>query len=159
MSLIFTENFQTLRKWPLIPSLFYKNRFITNFKEKTELFNSFFCKQCSFIASHSKLPTSLNYVIGNYLSWISIQSVELGKIIVSLDSNKACGHGNISIRMLKIFGDPICKHFEMIIWSTRHCIGVGSGLLIRLLEILSWFCVTCQITLVLLTWRYTCSCK
>ena len=34
------------------------------------------------------------------------------KIIVSLNPNKAHGHDNISICMLKICGDAICKHLE-----------------------------------------------
>ena len=77
------------------------------------LFWSFFCKQCSFIANHSKLPNSLNTSLANVylqLFW----SEDLGKIIRSLDLNKAHGHGNISIRMLKICGDTTCKPLEMI---------------------------------------------
>ena len=35
-------------------------------------------------------------------------------MIVSLNSNKAHGHENISIRMLKICGDTICKPLELI---------------------------------------------
>ena len=37
------------KKIPLIPPLFHENRFLTDFKEKAELFNSFFAKQCSLI--------------------------------------------------------------------------------------------------------------
>ena len=33
----------------LIPPLFHENRFITDFKEKAELFNSFFSSQCSLL--------------------------------------------------------------------------------------------------------------
>ena len=36
------------------------------------------------------------------------------KIIVSLNPNKAHGHDNISIRMLKTCGDTICKPLELI---------------------------------------------
>ena len=34
-------------KIPVIPPLFHSNKFITDFKEKAELFNSYFAKQCS----------------------------------------------------------------------------------------------------------------
>ena len=37
------------RKIPVIPPLFHNNKFVTDFKEKAELFNSFFAKQCSLI--------------------------------------------------------------------------------------------------------------
>ena len=40
------------------------------------------------------------------------------------------------------------------IWSTRHC-GLGrSGFLISTLGKLNWFCLTSQITLVLLMWKW-----
>ena len=42
------------------------------------------------------------------------------KIIVSLNPNKAHGHENISIRMLKICGNAICKPLELIFQSSYH---------------------------------------
>ena len=45
------------KKIPLIPQLYYDNRFITDFKEKVELFNSFFSKKCSLISNNSSLPS------------------------------------------------------------------------------------------------------
>ena len=42
------------RKRPIIPPLFLKIKFVTNFKEKPELFNSFSAKQCSLIKNDSK---------------------------------------------------------------------------------------------------------
>ena len=35
-------------------------------------------------------------------------------MIISLNPNKAHGHGNISRRMLKIYGDTICKPLDLI---------------------------------------------
>ena len=37
------------RKIPVIPPLFHKNKFVTDFKVKAELVNSFFAKQCPVI--------------------------------------------------------------------------------------------------------------
>ena len=102
------------KKIPLIPSLFYENRFITDFKEKAELFNCFFSKQCSLLTNHSELSTSLSFQTNKPLSSATFLAEDIGKIIQGLDHNKAHGHDNISIRMLKICGDTICKPLEMI---------------------------------------------
>ena len=42
-----------------IPPLFHENKFITDFKEKAELFNHFFVNQCSLLSNNSVLPTNL----------------------------------------------------------------------------------------------------
>ena len=105
------------KKIPLIPPLlplFHENRFITDFKEKAELFNSFFCNQCSLLKNCSKLPTNLRYVTHKRLRAINFTADNIEKIIVSLNSNKAHVHDSISIRMLKIYGDTICKPLELI---------------------------------------------
>ena len=110
LSKIFLNN----KKIPLIPPLFHENRFITDFKEKAELFNSFFSNQCSLLKNCSKLPTNPRYVTDKRLRTINFTADNIEKIIVSLNTNKAHGHDNISIRMLKICGDPICKLLELI---------------------------------------------
>ena len=45
------------RKIPCIPPLFHDNKFITDFEEKSEVFNSFFAKQCSLIDNGSTIPS------------------------------------------------------------------------------------------------------
>ena len=102
------------KKIPLIPSLFHENRFITDFKEKAELFNSFFSNQCSLLKNCSKRPTNPRYVTDKRLCTINFTADNIEKIIVSLNSNKAHGHLHISMRMLKICGDTICKSLELI---------------------------------------------
>ena len=102
------------KKIPLIQPLFHENRFITDFKEKPEFFNSFFSNQCSLLKNCSKLPTNLRYVTDKRLRTINFRADNIEKIIVSLNPNKAHGHDNISIRMLKICGDTICKPLELI---------------------------------------------
>ena len=46
------------KKIPCIPPLFHENKFITDFKEKAELFNHFFVNQCS-VSNNNVLPTDL----------------------------------------------------------------------------------------------------
>ena len=79
-----------------------------------ELFNCFFSKQCPLLANHSELPTSLSFQINKWLSSVTFSAEDIGKVIQGLDHSKAHGHDNISIRMLKICGDIICKPLEMI---------------------------------------------
>ena len=43
------KGFLNNKKIPLIPRLFHVNLFITDFKEKAELFNSFFAERWSLI--------------------------------------------------------------------------------------------------------------
>ena len=39
--------------------MFHENKFITNFKEKAELFNTFFENQCTLLNNSSILPNNL----------------------------------------------------------------------------------------------------
>ena len=102
------------KKIRLIPPLYYENRFKTDFKKKAELFNCFFSKQCSLLANHSELPTSLSLWTDKRLSCVTFSGEDIEKIIQGLDHSKAHGHDNVSIRILKICGDVICKPLEMI---------------------------------------------
>ena len=50
------KTFLNIRKIPVIPPLCHEGNFVTNFKKKANLFNSFFASQCSLIKNDSKLP-------------------------------------------------------------------------------------------------------
>ena len=89
------KSFLNNKKIPLIPPLFHENHFITGFKEKVELFHSFFANQCSLIRNE----TSLTYT-NNCLSTVSF-SQDVGKIIQNFNPNKAHCHDNISIHLQK----------------------------------------------------------
>ena len=45
------------KKIPVIPPLFHNNKFLSNFKEKSELFNELFSKQCSLIQNRTTIPS------------------------------------------------------------------------------------------------------
>ena len=66
------------------------------------------------INNYSKLPTSLIQVTDRHLSLITFSAGDITNIIQNLNSNKAYGHDNISIRMLKICGDTISKPLQLI---------------------------------------------
>ena len=62
--------FSNNRKIPVIPPLFHCNKFVTNFKKKTELFNSVFAKQCSLIKNEVNPSTSS---LPNWQGFISVK--------------------------------------------------------------------------------------
>ena len=108
------KTFLNNKKIPLIPPLYHQGDFITNFKVKAELFNSFFASQCSLIKNDSKLPSYLNYRTDNRLSAVNFSIDDIAKILQNLDPNKAHSHDKISIRMLQLRGNSICKPLELI---------------------------------------------
>ena len=110
------------KKIPLIPPLFHENKFVTEFKEKAELFNSHFATQCSLISNSSKLPSHIQYLTNNCLSCVSFSNDKIAKVIQNLDPNKAHDHDNIGMRMLKVRGPSIYKPLEIIF---NQCLETG----------------------------------
>ena len=90
------------KKIPIIPPLFQKNKFVTDFKAKTELFNAFFAKHCSSIDNNSSLPNQLIYSTKTRLRTVGFSEDDISKIIQNLDPNKGQDPNQISIHMLKI---------------------------------------------------------
>ena len=102
------------KKIPCIPPLFHEGKYVTDFKKKAELFNSFFGKQCSIIQNSSKLPLTLNKKTNNSISSITFNRNDIATIIRSLDPNKAHGYNMISIRMLKICDKSIFTNLPIL---------------------------------------------
>ena len=50
-----SKSFLNNKKIPSIPPLVHNSQFVVSFKEKSELFNSFFAKQCAHIETGSNL--------------------------------------------------------------------------------------------------------
>ena len=97
------------KKIRCIPPVYHNNNEITDFKEKAQIFNDFFAKQCTLVENTSKLPTDSFKRTNNLLSAISFTKDDIAKIIKNFNPNKAHGFDMISIRMLKICGDSILK--------------------------------------------------
>ena len=70
------------KKIPPIPPLFHEICFITDFKEKADLFNSVFSNQCSLLKNCSKLSTNPRYVTDKRLLTINFTVDNIEKIIV-----------------------------------------------------------------------------
>ena len=66
------------------------------------------------IENDSKLPFHLHYKIDNHLLTVNLSIDDIAKILQNLDPNKAHGHDKISICMLQLCGNSICKPPELI---------------------------------------------
>ena len=108
-------------KIPIIPPLLYKNCFITDFKEKAKLF--FLNNASLFVIIAFFLLMSTILLTNAYLQ-LHFQPKVLKKVIQNLDSNKAHGHDNIGIRMLKICCDSTCVPSEMTFNSALNLTSV-----------------------------------
>ena len=116
------KSFLNNNKIPRIPPLFHENKFVANFLEKAELFNSFFSKQCSLINNRSTLCTHMQYLTNNCLSSVTFSQDDIAKIIQNLGSGKAHGHDIICMRMLKICRSVIYKPLAIIF---KQCVDTG----------------------------------
>lgn len=94
-------------KKSVIPPLFYKKNFATDFKDKTGRFNFCFAKQSPFIKNDSKLFVKLNFLTAKRLPDVRFSNTDILRIIQNLDSKQ--GHDKISIRLLTVCGKSICR--------------------------------------------------
>ena len=108
------KTFLNNKKISCIPPLFHENKFITNFEKKAELFNTFFAKQCTLLNDSSVLPYNLAKLTNKSLDTVNFSTDYISKIINNLDPNKAHGHDMLSIRMIKLCGNSICKPLSII---------------------------------------------
>ena len=89
--------------------MFYDNKFGIDFREKVEIFNTFFAEQYSLPKNNSKLPKNLLFLTEKRLSNVQISNENIIKIISNLDPNKAHDHDTMSIRQLKLCGRFLYK--------------------------------------------------
>ena len=99
---------------PCILPLFHENKFITNFKEKAQLFNTFFANQCTLFNNSNVLPNNLAKLTNKLLDTINFSTDVISITINNLDPNKAHRHDMPSIRMIKLCGYSIWKPLLII---------------------------------------------
>ena len=108
------KTFLTNKKIPRIPPLFHENKFITNFKEKAELYNTFFANQCTLLNNSSILPDNLAKLTNKSLDSVNFTTNDISKILNNLDPINAHSHDILSIRTIKLCGNSICKPVSII---------------------------------------------
>ena len=82
-----------------LPLIFHSNKYVTDFKEKSGIVNSFFANQCSFIPNYSILPPELKLLTEHALTSYDFSETDIVEMINNQNSSKAHGHDMISIRM------------------------------------------------------------
>ena len=116
------QMFLNNKKIPCIPLLKHQNKYVADFKEKAEIFNSFFAEQFSLMNNSRKLPSTFLKIIHKFISSVQFSSNDIARIIRDLGPNKAHHHHMLSICMLKICGESISKPLEII---CKSCIEKG----------------------------------
>ena len=99
------KTFLNNKKIPCIPPIYHNNNYITDFKEKAQIFNDFFAKQCMLVENTSKLPIDSFKRTNNLLLPILFKKDSVAKIINNVNLNKVQSLDLIIICMLKICGD------------------------------------------------------
>ena len=105
----------------------YIYHYTTDLKEKAEIFNNFFAKQCPIVNNTSQRPTDSPKRTNNCLSTSSFIKDDIVKIIKHVDPNKALGYETISLRILEISGKSVLKTFELIFKSRLESGNFTSG--------------------------------
>ena len=74
------------------------------------------------LINNSVLPDLVDYISTARLSSINFNNVDILKIIKYLNDNKASGHNDISVKMIKLCGQSIVKPLTI---TLKNCIDSG----------------------------------
>ena len=86
------KSFLNNKKIPCIPPLIYNNQLVVDFKEKSELYNSFFAKQCTHIETGNNLAIEILRRTNESLNTINFTEDDILSFMRKLNPNKAHGH-------------------------------------------------------------------
>ena len=68
----------------------------------------------SLTINNNVFPSTLNHLTDENLSSFNISSEVIFQLIKNLDPNKAHGHDEISVKILKLCAPSICKPFTLL---------------------------------------------
>ena len=108
------------KKIPAIPPLFVKGNFAPDFSLKANLFNDFYATICTPIQNSGVLPP-LKYRTNKKLNSFSVIENDISLIIKALDSSKAHGYDNLSIKMIKLCEESIVIPLKIIFEESLKC--------------------------------------
>ena len=101
------------KKIPPIPPLLVDGKFVSDFYEKSNIFNNFFASICTPIKNASTLP-SFSYRTNTRIKSFDLTEKNMLSIIKSLDPTKAHGCDNLSIKMIQICKEVITIPLKLI---------------------------------------------
>ena len=108
------ETFFNGKKVPVIPPLLFNGAFVTEFQEKTNIFNSFFAKQCTLVSNSNDLTSEFTYMTEERIHSIAFSESDVITIIRALDINKTHDHDNISVRMIKLCTNTVAHPLTLV---------------------------------------------
>ena len=111
------------RKIPVIAPLFLDGKLVSVFKEKANRFNDFFSRQCTPLNNGCECSSQPIFATNERLSSIVFDDQDIMEIIRALNVNESYGHGDISIRMIKICDSALVKPLSMVFNS---CVRTGT---------------------------------
>ena len=117
------KNFINNKKIPIIPPLFYENCFITDLKEKAELFNFFFCKQCSLLPNNGSPPADANYITDKRLSAAAFSPENIEKMTVCYYHVTQVFHSESTLYSSLNVKELLAQK-RRDIWSLSDCNGI-----------------------------------
>ena len=100
---------------PVIPPLLVNNKFVTDFKVEANIFNDFFSKEYTPLANGSKLPENQVFLTNSRINSVPFSDDLVIYIIRSLNVNKAHGHDDISIRIIKMCYESLLRPLSIIL--------------------------------------------
>jgi hypothetical protein len=99
-----------------IPTLVDGVKFISDAKEKAELFNEYFCIQCNVDDSCASLPiNNIQATVRVTLSLIQTSEEEVNNLLKNVDVGKACGFDGIGNNILKLCTNGISNSFTSFV--------------------------------------------
>ena len=104
-----------------IPPLLENDVFVSSFPEKAKIFNEYFAKQCIPLQNDSTLPFFSKRTMSS-LANVDVSHKNISSIINRLNANKAHGHDDISVHMLKFVSDEVSVPLKIIF---DKCIAEG----------------------------------
>ena len=116
------KSFYNDSKVPLISPLLVNNKIVSDFTKKANIFNDFFALQRTPLNNSSVLPVKVTFKTHSRFNSIGFEEDDILKIIRNLHIDKAHGHDNISIRMLKICDSVVVEPLSLIF---KNCIDSG----------------------------------
>ena len=116
------KSFYKGNKVPLIPPLLVNNKIVSDFTEKVNPFNFFFSSQCTPISNNSLLPSSKYFITDKRLTRFKFNNDDILKITRNLNVNKAHGHDDISVRMLKVYDSAVTEPLSILF---KNCVDCG----------------------------------